>query len=413
MLPAGDSQNGANARTRFGVRHATPPRFQQDLSTYLDTKRSRVAASFSSISASLALVALRSMFFNKKKDKANNGTPAKVSLVFVQERNAQRIEADTSQLPCLSNPQPAAAPMMDDDTVQQGNLTPTLTGSSKKPAAAAAPGSPAELLSMTEKELVKAKEQVAQEKAAKRKLYSSLVKLANELKKTRSEIVPLQAEADYNAQSWYEGGMWRRPEVLPGVSSSPAKRIQFRQAIGLSDLFFNLVTVTAFTRVGMAVSEHNGLEVASLLYFGVFWMIWSKETSYSTRFDTTDLSAQLVTLLTCFALLFGSLSTTSPINSEDGTRIMMVAGFVAFLHFLLHVRVALWYRNAFPDTIESYVRSFAIMTMILTLLETIVWVVGIFVLPVDFPYRWAIFLAGILLSMRIPRSFLSNDFHGT
>lgn len=301
---------------------------------------------------------------------------------------------------------------MDDDTVQQGNLTPTI-GSSSKKSANASPGDPKELLNMTEKELAKAKEQVAQEKAAKRKLYSSLVKLANELKKTRSEMVPLQAAADYNEQSWYEGGMWRRPEVLPGVSTAPEKRIASRQAIGLSDLFFNLVTVTAFTRVGMAISEHNGLDAASLLYFGVFWMIWSKETSYSTRFDTTDLSAQLVTLLTCFALLFGSLSTTSPINSEDGTRIMEVAGFVAFLHFLLHVRVTLWYRNAIPDTIEAYVRSFAIMTMILTFLETTVWVVGIFVFPQDFAYRWVIFLVGILLSMRIPRSFLSNDFHGT
>ena len=53
------------------------------------------------------------------------------------------------------------------------------------------------------------------------------------------------------------------------------------------------------------------------------------------------------------------------------------------------------------------------MTMILTFLETTVWVVGIFVFPQDFAYRWAIFLVGILLSMRIPRSFLSNDFHGT
>jgi hypothetical protein len=300
--------------------------------------------------------------------------------------------------------------MMDDDTVQQGNLTPTNNSSSKK-SIKASPGDPKELLAMTEKELAKAKEQVAQEKAAKRKLYSSLVKLANELKKTRSEMVPLQAAVDYNAQSWYEGGMWRRPEVLPGVSSAPEKSIVTRQAIGLSDLFFNIVTVTAFTRVGMAISEHNGLDAASLLYFAVFWMIWSKETSYSTRFDTTDLSAQIVTLLTCFALLFGSLSTTSPINSEDGTRIMMVAGFVAFLHFLLHVRVALWYRDAIPDTIEAYVRSFAIMTMVLTFLETSVWVVGIFVFPKDFEYRWAIFLAGVLLSMRIPRSFLSNDFH--
>ena len=38
-----------------------------------------------------------------------------------------------------------------------------------------------------EKDLAKAKEGLTKEKSAKRKLYSSLVKLANELKRTRAE----------------------------------------------------------------------------------------------------------------------------------------------------------------------------------------------------------------------------------
>lgn len=296
----------------------------------------------------------------------------------------------------------------DDETVERTNTTPTKSKTSTTTETIG----PEEQLAMTEQELALAREQLITEKAAKRKLYSSLVKLANELKKTRSDFVPLQAQADYAAQSWYQGGMWRRPEVLPGVQQQQDRPIS-RQAIGLSDLFFNLVTVTAFTRVGMAVSQRNGLDVASLLYFGVFWMIWSKETSYSTRFDTTDLSAQLVTLLTCFALIFGSLSTTSPINSEDGTRIMMVAAFCAILHFFLHIRVAMWYHDAIPDSIDAHVRSYAILTMILTFLETVTWVVGIVVVPTDSKYRWVVFLVGVILSMRAPRSFLSNDFHGT
>jgi hypothetical protein len=296
----------------------------------------------------------------------------------------------------------------DDETVEHTNTT---TQKVKKPADAVDTISVEERLEMTEKELAAAQEQIVTEKAAKRKLYSSLVKLANELKKTRSDFVPLQQQADYAAQSWYQGGMWRRPEVLPGVNQQQERQM-FRQVIGLSDLFFNLVTVTAFTRVGMAVSQDNGLTTSSLLYFAVFWMIWSKETSYSTRFDTTDLSAQLVTLFTCFALLFGSLSTTSPVNSEDGTRIMMVAAFCAVLHFFLHIRVALWYRNAFPDTIDAHVRSFAFYNIAMTLLETITWVVGI-VVGDQSEHRWVVFLVGLLLSMRVPRSFISNDFHGT
>ena len=58
--------------------------------------------------------------------------------------------------------------------------------------------------------------------------------------------------------------------MLPGVSTAPEKRISSRQAIGLSDLFFNLVTVTAFTRVGMAISEHNGLDAS---FLAVLWSL--------------------------------------------------------------------------------------------------------------------------------------------
>jgi hypothetical protein len=92
---------------------------------------------------------------------------------------------------------------------------------------------------------------------------------------------------------------------------------------------------------------------------------------------------------------------------------MMVAAFCAILHFFLHIRVAVWYRDAIPDSIDAHVRSYASLTVMLTLLETITWVVGIVVVPTDSEYRWVVFLVGIILSMRAPRSFLSNDFHGT
>jgi hypothetical protein len=267
------------------------------------------------------------------------------------------------------------------------------------------------MLADTKKELDEVTEQLNVEKTAKRKLYTSLVKLANELKAERRKTANLTAQQP--EQNWYQGGLWRAPKVLPGVGATRRQQqttLQ-RQPIGLSDLFFNLVTVTAFTRVGMAVASRNGLDGTELAYFAVFWMIWSKETSYSTRFETTDVSAQLVTLLTCFAVLFGSLSTFGDLGTEDATRIMMVAMFVALLHCCLHLRVAYWYRTAGPDTVEAHVRSFAVFTVLMTLLEASSWSIGIWILDELSPYRWVVFLLGILLSLRVPRSFLANDFH--
>jgi hypothetical protein len=327
-----------------------------------------------------------------------------------------------------------------------------------------------------EEQLQQVKEQIAVEKAGKRKLFHSLVKLANELRRTKSESVPLLEQAKYADKNWYEGGMWRAPELLPGVavlaqeqqtdlrrsmggtvtpsiSMLPQQKkggagqqsmMRIRPAISLSDLFFNLVIVTAFTRVGVAISQQSVMQhallsddsISSLLYFAVFWNVWSKEASYSTRFDTTDLSATVETLVTCFGVLFGSLSVQAPINSTDGTRIMMMAAFVAGLHCFLHIRVAVSASagasgvssNIAASSTESSpsstlslqqtalaktVRAYALFNVLMTSLEMVTWCIGIFVLGEDFKYRWAIFLTGIVLSLRVPRAFMANDFHGT
>ena len=101
------------------------------------------------------------------------------------------------------------------------------------------------------------KKEVKKEKAGKRKLYLSLVKLAEELKKLRSESAPLEERAQYRNQTWYEGGLWRAPQVLPEVQRnvSDYQRARPREAISLSDMFLNLVIVTGFTRVGLAITS--------------------------------------------------------------------------------------------------------------------------------------------------------------
>lgn len=299
------------------------------------------------------------------------------------------------------------------------------------------------------------KEQIALEKAGKRKLFHSLVKLANELRKMKDRATPMEEQRDYYYnRPWYQGGMWRAPAVLPALeiletaadSAHPSQQHQqepdhnyqqpqqqvfdpqpdksfgllLASPISLSDLFFSLVVVTAFTRVGVGVSQKGALQLFHLLYFAVFWTVWSKEASYSTRFDTTDLSASVTTLVTSLAVLFACLSSQAPIPTNDGTRIMIMAGSVAILHCLLHVRVAMttFDRSALDpatantDALTHHVRAYAIYNIVMNACEATTWGVGIFILPVNWEYRWAVFLLGILFALRIPRAFLSNDFHG-
>lgn len=272
-----------------------------------------------------------------------------------------------------------------------------------------------------EKKLVKDvayyKAQVKQEKAGKRKLFHSLVKLAEELKRLRNESKSLQDQAEYANQTWYEGGIWRAPQLLPGIDQEgssgnmlPDQRSRVRQAVSLSDLFFNLVIVTAFTRVGIAITNTGRVSGESILYFAVFWTIWSKEASYSTRFDTTDMSAKAITLLSCFAVLFASLSVSSGIETEGANRIMYMSAFCSLLHFILMARVFNWFKSAEPDTLEHHVQIYALFNSMMNLVESATWIFGMLFTPAK--YRWMVFTVGVLLGLRIPRAFLANDFHG-
>lgn len=72
--------------------------------------------------------------------------------------------------------------------------------------------------SSSDEELItKLKTSLQREKAAKRKMYSYLVKIADELKTLRNESEQLINAAEYARKAWYEGGMWRGPNVLPGA----------------------------------------------------------------------------------------------------------------------------------------------------------------------------------------------------
>lgn len=269
--------------------------------------------------------------------------------------------------------------------------------------------------------LTKTRNDLHTEKQMKHRLYKGLVKLASELKDARTECKELAQQREMEDKNWYDGGMWRGPELLPGIQAVARKRMvtgvksvpdkRGKDAVSLSDLFFDLVIVTAFTRVGVAIQDRGGLDGASLAYFCVFWMIWGKEASFSTRFDTTDLSSQVETLLTCFAVLFGSLSSTALFDSGDATRMMVVAAFVSLLHFFLHLRVWYWFRDVSCLSEMICVKNYAAYIMILTAMEFLTWTVGIFSFSETSSWRGYVFLVAILLSFRLPRTFLPNDFH--
>lgn len=277
-----------------------------------------------------------------------------------------------------------------------------------------------------EEQLAAAKQQIVTEKAGKRKLFHSIVKLAEELGRFKNSSRSLERQSPDKA--WYSGGMWRAPQVLPSVwsdhvedrlRSQRTSKLMVRESISLTDLFFNLVIVTGFTRVGVAMSEQGEIGFSSFCYFAIFFNVWSKQASYSTRFDTTDLSAQIAHLLTCFAVLFASLSVQAPIESLDANRILIMAAAVALLHCWLYLRVLFAARSddasdAATVLLRRNLINHATFNILMTVTEAGIWLYGVLGQPVDWNFRWAIFVGALALAgLRIPRAFLANDFHGT
>lgn len=242
--------------------------------------------------------------------------------------------------------------------------------------------------------------------------------------------------------------MWRGPNVLPAAAGQHAVRSSYgatennsddndgglgstgegkaeaattvgmsgpslvpRAPVSLSDLFLDLVTVTAFSRVGAAIQARGTVDAPIIAFFAIFWQVWSKEASYSTRFDTTDISSHLETLLACFALLAGSLSAYSDFYSAGCTRIMAMAMFVAMLHALLHARVWYWFSEGGPPGSVNYaVKRYAVFITAANSLESLTWAFGCF-LPQESEWRPWVILVGIILNLRLPRGFMPNDFH--
>ena len=260
---------------------------------------------------------------------------------------------------------------------------------------------------MTEKMLESTTKELEEEKKNQRKLYISMVKLAQELKSLKEDNTHYEEIARFQSQKWYDGGIFSSLDLNPMVVLDPELTKYQHNPLSLTELFLDLIIITAFSRVTEEIALQGKVSLTLIFYFSIFWFIWSKESSYSTRFGKFDVIAQLETLLTCFAVLYGTLA----ISGHDYKRIIIPAAIVSFLHFLLHARVAYWNKDAAEDTYGLLAKKYAIMVMIMTFLETVTWMVGIFFVPDSSPMRWVIFAFGVLFSIRVPNAFLSNDFH--
>jgi len=249
-------------------------------------------------------------------------------------------------------------------------------------------------------EISRVDEAIAKEKKTKEKLYVSFQKLSKELKECIEEKNTLKS-AVTKRRPWTEGGIWCSSQLRPDLSEGNSD--YSCNPISLTEMFTGIVIVLAFSRVGHVIQGRGKIDRDIIAFFAVLWSIWVKEFSYSTRFDTSDLLSQLEMLLTCFAVLFGCLS----FENRNYTCIMMVAALTALLHFLLHLKVFIQFSE---NLVGNVAKQYAVFVMIMTFAEFIIWLVGIFLIPVNSNFIWVVFFFGIVLSLRPPGLMFGNDY---
>jgi low temperature requirement protein LtrA len=111
----------------------------------------------------------------------------------------------------------------------------------------------------------------------------------------------------------------RPPRLRSEHGSEPGRRVTWLE------VFFDLVFVAAVAQVGTHLRDDYtaaGLARFSLLFVLVWWA-WLGHTTFSTRFDTDDVTQRLLTALQLFLVAVMAVNATGALDSRDS------AGFAA------------------------------------------------------------------------------------
>lgn len=259
------------------------------------------------------------------------------------------------------------------------------------------------------------KSKLKDETKAKRRHTDAIVKLARELSECKSELeersaspaAPLPGDPRF---TWYGRGLWRTPALRPELLRDRPSALASRPAVGLAEMYLDVAVVVALSSVGSSLQDRGFCaDWSSLAYFAVFWMMWGKAVSYSSKFDDTDVSSQIGCLVCVCIILFGSLYTDGGFDSDDSKFVMSAAAAYALVFMVLYLRIALVsFRHRAGETQKVF--RYASYMLGCLIVEASFWIFGIFYDFADSSKRGLVFLGGLLACLRVPRSFLPLNF---
>ena len=184
--------------------------------------------------------------------------------------------------------------------------------------------------------------------------------------------------------------LWQKPKLHNDEDLSIERRANWL------DLFYDLVFVIIIAELSHYLSSHTASEgiLNFILLFIPLWWFWIVGNYYSERFETTDISFRLTTILQMLVVVVMAVFIHK--GFKDGyVGIALAYCCGRFIHQILWIRAGIFVKPFRP---VSIIFTFGFGSAI------IIYLLSVFVFP---QYRMALWITGLVIELITPMTSLS------
>lgn len=185
------------------------------------------------------------------------------------------------------------------------------------------------------------------------------------------------------------GSLWKPPQLIRGENVDENQDLEREGS--WSELFFDLIFVTAISRLGELYREGSLPGREYILLFTIVWVYWWQSSEFMNRFHSDDLSSKLYLLLFQGSLVGIALNVEGAIDGDNSHAFVCFAAMINLIHLLTYLRIYIYFRGlGAEDTSggqERKVVGFARQHVYMNLVFLAVWAAA-YTVPTD--YRYAV-----------------------
>jgi low temperature requirement protein LtrA len=185
---------------------------------------------------------------------------------------------------------------------------------------------------------------------------------------------------------------WERPKLRIAEGDNEERRVSWLE------LFFDLVFVVVISQAAHYLAEHASLEgaIGYVLLFLPIWWVWIGGTFYNARFETSDISYRIFTLLQMLPVAAMAVFAHGGLGTTSAQFALSYAAARALI-ILLWARGG-WHVPIMRPVTNRYVAGFSISMLL--------FVISVFVPP---PLRFVLWGVGLAIDLLTPVTTLAHQ----